>query len=77
MLTVTIMNRHCVAMAEIAELVVTGAGACTDGRALRLIVTLHSWVRVDEVKHTGGKVLKRTLHDPPRGLNGATVPVGT
>jgi FKBP-type peptidyl-prolyl cis-trans isomerase len=34
-------------------------------RAMRLVVTIHSWVRVDPVPSTGGAVLRRQLYVPP------------
>ena len=45
------------------------------GDALRLVITLHSWVRVDEVSGTGTKediVLKRNLYDAPVDMSGTT-----
>ena len=42
-------------------------------KALRLVATLHSWVRVDTVDKTGGAVIKRVLLDPKYSPDGPSV----
>ena len=62
---------------ETAELVCAPSYVGGDAaHSLRLVATVHSWVRVDEVDGTGGAVLKRVLHEPvwAKGMPAIEIP---
>jgi len=60
-------------LGETAELMCTPEMVCGPS-AVRIVATLSSWIRIDEVRNTGGQVLKRELHVPE--VNLATPPHG-
>ena len=54
-------------LGETAELMCTAEMVCGPS-AVRIVATLSSWIRIDEVRNTGGQVLKRELHVPEVNL---------